>query len=62
MSIDDTISFLIDLGWVEVVGVNHDGEFLYELTPVGISELQDVIHVFDTYFSNIYMLPPDRVN
>jgi len=62
MSFDDSISILLNLGWIEVVGVNHEGEFLYELTPTGTAELQDAIYVFDTYFSNIYMLPPDRVN
>lgn len=62
MSYDDSITILIDLGWIEIAGVNHDGEFLYELTPIGAAELQDAVDMYHTYFSNVYMLPPDRVN
>jgi len=62
--VEEAIKELIDQGYVEFVGFDEDGEFLYQLTDAGRARYENAIDIYEEYEarSALFNIEPEQLN
>ena len=62
--IEETLKELVDEGYVEFVGFDENGEFLYQLTEEGRARYENAVEIYEEYEarSALFNIEPERLN
>ena len=62
--VDEAIKELMNEGYIEFVGFDENGEFLYQLTDAGRARYEDAIDIYEEYEarSALFNIDPEQLN
>ena len=62
--VEEALKELVDQGYVEFVGFDENGEFLYQLTDAGRARYEDAIDIYEEYEarSALFNIDPEQLN
>ena len=62
--VEEALKELVDQGYVEFVGFDENGEFLYQLTDAGRARYENAIDIYEEYEarSALFNIDPAQLN
>jgi DNA-binding PadR family transcriptional regulator len=62
--VDEAIKELMNEGYIEFVGFDENGEFLYQLTDAGRARYENAIDIYEEYEarSALFNIDPEQLN
>jgi DNA-binding PadR family transcriptional regulator len=62
--VDEAIKELMNEGYIEFVGFDKNGEFLYQLTEAGRARYENAIDIYEEYEarSALFNIDPEQLN
>ena len=62
--VDEAIKELMNEGYIEFVGFDENGEFLYQLTEAGRARYENAIDIYEEYEarSALFNIDPEQLN
>lgn len=58
--VQQVVDTLVELGWVEIAGVNDEGEFIYQRTAKMDDDADDLMEKYQRYVD--FRIDPEQMN